>query len=137
MDKFEEFIVKKYPNRSAKVLLHKLQDNDGTWFYAVKEVQDQSDAWQSRKAELDQAYADIETFAQAHQRECDIKVQIANELKEKDKRIEAALFQMRQQALSLKEDCDGYKDPVGICQSEGIDWCVRFLEKILRGEHEA
>jgi|GEM_PF-2361317 len=43
---------------------------------------------QSRQAELDQAYADIETFAQAHQRECDIKVQIANELKEKDKRIE-------------------------------------------------
>lgn len=91
---------------------------------------------QSRQAELDQAYEDIETFAQAHQRECDIKVQIANELKEKDKRIEEVLFQMRQQALSLKEDCDGYKDPVGICQSEGIDWCVRFLEKVLRGEHE-
>ncbi|WP_335956070.1 hypothetical protein [Acinetobacter guillouiae] len=46
---------------------------------------------QSRQAELDQAYEDIETFVQAHQRECDIKVQIANELKEKDKRIETVL----------------------------------------------
>ena len=54
MNKFEEFIVKKYPNRSAKVLLHKLQDNDGTWFYAVNEVQDQSEAWQSRQAEVDE-----------------------------------------------------------------------------------
>ncbi len=45
------------------------------------------DMAQSRQDELDQAYSDIETFAQAHQRECDIKFKIANELKEKDKRI--------------------------------------------------
>ncbi|MCU4320667.1 hypothetical protein KTH44_16240 [Acinetobacter bereziniae] len=53
MDRFEEFIVKKYPSRSAKVLLNKLQDNDGTWFYAVKEVQDQSEAWKARQVEID------------------------------------------------------------------------------------
>ena len=54
MDKFEEFIIKKYPNRSPKVLLQKFQDADGTWFYGVKEVQDQSEAWQSRQAEIDE-----------------------------------------------------------------------------------
>lgn len=52
MDRFEEFIVKKYPNRSPKVLLQKLQDIDETWFYAVKEVQDQSEVWQARQAEI-------------------------------------------------------------------------------------
>lgn len=52
MDRFEEFIVKKYPNRSPKVLLQKFQDADGTWFYGVKEVQDQSEAWQARQAEI-------------------------------------------------------------------------------------
>lgn len=49
--------------KTNKELMHKLQENDGTWFYTVKEVQDQSGAWQSRQAEVD----------------------------EKDKRIEAAL----------------------------------------------
>ena len=44
-----------------------------------------------------------------------------------------ALSQMRQKALILSEDCDGYKDPVQICQSEGVGWCVRFLETALQG----
>lgn len=84
---------------------------------------------QSRQAEINQLQSQINEMAE-------VGLSQESAIREKDKRIEEALFQMRQQALSLKEDCDGYKDPVGICQSEGIDWCVRFLEKVLRGEHE-
>ena len=49
------------------------------------------------------------------------------------KQMEDALFSMRQQALMLREDMDGYKDPAQICQSEGVDICVGILEKALRG----
>ncbi|WP_372404573.1 hypothetical protein ACDW34_07105 [Acinetobacter piscicola] len=62
MDRFEEFIVKKYPNRSPKVLLQKFQDADGTWFYGVKEVQDQSEAWQARQAEIDELKDRVATY---------------------------------------------------------------------------
>lgn len=74
---------------------------------------------QSRQAELDQAYEDIETFVQAHQRECDIKVQIANELKEKDKRVEAALAVVKR-----------YRDK----RYPFNAFCI-CMEKALRGEH--
>lgn len=53
MNKFEDFIEKKNPNRSKEYLLRKLQDSDGTWFYPVKEIQEQSEAWQARQAEID------------------------------------------------------------------------------------
>lgn len=72
--------------------------------------------WQSRQAELDQAYEDIETFAQAHQRECGIKVQIANELKEKDKRIEAALNHLND------------------VRNKGVDQSCYLAIKALRGD---
>jgi len=92
--------------------------------------------WQSRQAEVDFLSAQLGIKRdQIKSFESEIK-KAWQAVEEKDKRIEEALFQMRQHAFSLKEDCDGYKDPVGICQSEGVDWCVRFLEKVLRGEHE-
>jgi septal ring factor EnvC (AmiA/AmiB activator) len=91
-------------------------------------------AWQSRQAELDQAYADIETFAQAHQRECDIRVQIANELKEKDKRIadlELALTQIK----SWESHPKNYETDFG---AWGLrDFYRDLADKALRGEHEA
>lgn len=81
--------------------------------------------WQSRQAELDQAYEDIETFVQAHQRECDIKVQIANELKEKDMRIEEALYALK--GLKAENDLWG---------CDQVEVQIEILEKALRGEHE-
>lgn len=82
--------------------------------------------WQSRQAEIDQAYADIETFAQAHQRECDIKVQIANELKEKDKRIEEVLFVIAR----AKDGYYGYSNDGG-----DTDNLVFDFEKALGGNN--
>ncbi|MFW1946186.1 hypothetical protein ACG93R_22135 [Acinetobacter guillouiae] len=91
MDKFKEWFVSQYFYSNLR-FVHgdALFDKDGD-FFRILAVQIAWEAWQSRQAELDQAYEDIETFVQAHQRECDIKVQIANELKEKDKRINQAL----------------------------------------------
>ena len=126
MDKFNEWFDSEYPQFSEN------QDND-----FCKTAKDFSfKAWQSRQAEVDELAEHKQTLLQevdGHMHQFNV---LSKDVEEKDKRIEEALFQMRQQALSLKEDCDGYKDPVCICQSEGVDWCVRFLEKALRGEHE-
>lgn len=102
---YEDFI-QEYGDESQKLQLRCTPFTEKKRRYGVASLDFGFQIWQSRQAEIDG----------------------------KDKRIKEALFQMRQQALSLKEDCDGYKDPVGICQSEGIDWCVSFLEKALRGD---
>lgn len=51
-------------------------------------------------------------------------------------RVEGVLSKMLTKAESLQQGCDGYIDPVELCQAEGIEMCMRFLEKALRGEHE-
>ena len=51
-------------------------------------------------------------------------------------RAEGVLGKMLTKAESLQQGCDGYTDPVELCQAEGIEMCMRFLEKALRGEHE-
>ena len=51
-------------------------------------------------------------------------------------RVEGVLGKMLTKAESLQQGCDGYIDPVELCQAEGIEMCMRFLEKALRGEHE-
>lgn len=91
-----------------------------------KTILDLVDLLKAKQTEINQLQSQINEMAE-------VGLSQESAIREKDKRVEAALFQMRQQALSLKEDCDGYKDPVGICQSEGVDWCVRFLEKALQG----
>ncbi|WOE31961.1 MULTISPECIES: hypothetical protein [unclassified Acinetobacter] len=51
---FEEYIVAKYPNRSARVLTHRLEDVDGTMFYACKDVQDQFEVWTHQQSRVDE-----------------------------------------------------------------------------------
>lgn len=123
MNKFEEFIVKKYPNRSAKVLLHKLQDNDGTWFYAVNEVQDQSEAWQSRQAEVDEANAKSQMCRDEKTHAINRWSQIRKEVEEKDKRIESALYALK--GLKAENDLWG---------CDQVEVQIEILEKALRGE---
>lgn len=95
MDKFEEFIIKKYPNRSPKVLLQKFQDTDGTWFYGVKEVQDQSQAWQEQQAEIDRLSSVLDERTKEWLEAIELGKYFENvakplkaELDEKDKRID-------------------------------------------------
>lgn len=120
MDKFKEWFVSQYFYSNLR-FVHgdALFDKDGD-FFRILAVQIAWEAWQSRQAELDQAYEDIETFVQAHQRECDIKVQIANELKEKDKLIESALAIISKMAKATNSTAMWAYD----------------LEKALRGAHE-
>lgn len=58
------------------------------------------------------------------------------QVEDQQKRIDEALFEMRQLSLILSEDVDGYKDPAQICQSEGVDMGVKILEKALRGAND-
>lgn len=92
-----------------------------------KTILDLVDLLKAKQAELDQAYEDIETFVQAHQRECDIKVQIANELKEKDKRIEAVslILEGLKKAKYMHSQNKAYNSIL-----------IEKLERALRGEHE-
>jgi hypothetical protein len=104
------------------------------WFVAFQTCA--SEKIQSRQAELDQAYEDIETFAQALQRECDIKVQIANESKEKDKRIKQALSELEslhnKKWAEWKEQADMHSQG----EANAYEHAMQILEKVLRGEHE-
>lgn len=49
------------------------------------------------------------------------------------KKLDTALFEMNQRKLALYEGCDGYKDPVEICQSRGVGIAIKILEQALRG----
>ena len=51
-------------------------------------------------------------------------------------RVEGVLSKMLTKAESLQQGCDGYIDPVELCQAEGIEMCMRFLEKALRGAND-
>ena len=66
---------------------------------------------------------------------CYIQVK-KEEVEGQQKRIDGALFEMRQLSLMLSKDIDGYEDPAQICQSEGVDMGVRILEKALRGAND-
>lgn len=66
---------------------------------------------------------------------CYIQVK-KEEVEDQQKRIDGALFEMRQLSLMLSKDIDGYEDPAQICQSEGVDMGVRILEKALRGAND-
>ena len=90
----------------------------------------------------------IGDFFNARQEEInDLKTQLNNmeacyiqvkkeEVEDQQKRIDGALFEMRQLSLMLSKDIDGYEDPAQICQSEGVDMGVRILEKALRGAND-
>ncbi|WP_353174115.1 hypothetical protein [Acinetobacter rudis] len=64
---------------------------DGRGEYCHSSVQIAFMTWQTRQAEIDQAYEDIETFAEAHERECGFKAQIAEELGGRKKQIVKAI----------------------------------------------
>lgn len=131
MDNFEEFIVKKYPNRSLKVLLHKLQENDGTWFYAVKEVQDQSDAWQSQQAEIDEKDKRIEELEKA----C---ISYKNQRDDNAKKLMVKSVHYN----SIQEDLAKLKDRLELAHHLAIQstWSslkqLKKVVKALRGESE-
>lgn len=55
-------------------------------------------------------------------------------VEELQKRVDAALEEMEHESLKLSERDDGYKDPVGICQAEGIEIAKKILEQALKGE---
>ena len=83
-------------------------------------------AFQSRQAEIDQLKAELALCREENKG-------LVESLNGEKALTTEALSQMRQKALILSEDCEGYKDPVQICQSEGGGWCVRFLETALQG----
>lgn len=142
MDNFEEFIIKKYPNRSPKVLLQKFQDTDGTWFYGVKEVQDQSEAWQSRQAEVDQLIAENIHFRDKKWDENEAynsgKASMFALIQEKDKRIEELENRLNVVNLLLINWGDEYTQNTTSHESIAdavLRTCATELKQALRGDN--
>lgn len=125
-----------YQNQKVKV--QELQQEnqrlaDGNTSYYNQAIK-QNEIIEGQQGQLKQAYEDIEIFAMAHKRECEFKSQLAKDKAELQKRVDAALEDMEMESLKLKEGYDGYKDPVGICQSEGIEIARKILEQALKGK---
>ena len=85
--------------------------------------------WNARQGEIDDLKAQLNNMEACY-------IEKKKELEDQQKRIDEALFEMRQLSLILSEDVDGYKDPAQICQSEGVDMGVKILEKALRGAND-
>ncbi|ENU62519.1 hypothetical protein [Acinetobacter lwoffii] len=86
-------------------------------------------AWNHQQAIIDSLKAQLNNMEACY-------IEKKKECEAQQKRIDEALFEMRQLSLILSEDVDGYKDPAQICQSEGVDMGVKILEKALRGAND-
>ncbi|WP_213073894.1 hypothetical protein, partial [Acinetobacter sp. WCHAc060025] len=60
MDKFKEYVVSKFPNRSPKILFQLERINHSEYKFVVSEVQLMWELWQSRQAEIDELRANLE-----------------------------------------------------------------------------
>ena len=50
---------------------------------------------------------------------------------------EEYIFEMKQLVLILREQQDGYIDPVSICQAEGVEMSIKLFEKLIhRGQND-
>ncbi|WP_257220448.1 MULTISPECIES: hypothetical protein [unclassified Acinetobacter] len=127
-----------------------LNKNGRVTYFLGQEGRISEEAWNHQQAIIDE-HTEVIKLQDADLRKYEkqiesLKAQLSNmeacyiekkkEVEGQQKRIDEALFEMRQLSLILSEDVDGYKDPAQICQSEGVDMGVKILEKALRGGHE-
>lgn len=102
------------------------------WYESDKEVDFYSRkglakaAWQHQQAKVDELQKINDDLANG---QCSLYKRYVD----LQKRVDAALEEMEQQSLYLFEGHDGYKDPVGICQSQGIEVAKKILEQALKG----
>ncbi len=66
-----------------------------------------ANAWQSQQAKVEelegklkQAYEDVDTFAEAYERECGFKAQLAKDKAELQKRVDAVIIEIENMYLS-------------------------------------
>lgn len=85
--------------------------------------------WNARQGEIDDLKAQLNNMETCY-------IEKKKQAGDQHKKVDEALFEMRQLSLILSEDVDGYKDPAQICQSEGVDMGVKILEKALRGAND-
>lgn len=99
------------------------------WYHQTRDITARAGfdaAWQHQQAKVEelenrlkQAYEDIDTFAEAHERECGFKVQFAKEKAELQKRVDKAL-QIAKQGIN----------------KQGGDYYLEKLEQALKGGGE-
>ena len=80
------------------------------------------------QAKLDQAYEDIETFATAHQRECEFKNQFAKEKYELQKRVDAALKLLVENSIDFYEAFESGKNS-RIVDADELEQALKGGEK--------
>ncbi|MDC5016204.1 hypothetical protein NRA03_00105 [Acinetobacter baumannii] len=129
MDKFNEWFDSKYPNFSAN------QDNEfckTAKDFAYMAFQEQQAKVEELEGKLKQAYEDVDTFAEAHERECGFKAQLAKDRAELQKRVDACqkLLNELKDAKAELVECDLYDKGVR-CALYSV---IQDLEQALKGE---
>ncbi|MDP7845786.1 hypothetical protein LPS07_05510 [Acinetobacter pittii] len=97
-----------------------------------------ANCWQHQQAKVDelegklkQAYEDVDTFAEAHERECGFKAQLAKDKAELQKRVDSVTYLIR----GLRAEFDLWMD----VECPQVERQIELLEQALKGEcrHES
>ncbi|WOE32767.1 MULTISPECIES: hypothetical protein [unclassified Acinetobacter] len=132
---FEKYIVAKYPNRSAKVLTHKLEDVDGTMFYACKDVQDQFEVWTHQQSKIEQ----LENLLSLERHRAKaLEVELTNSRNYSDK-LHEQIHDAELQIALIKKFTKGLRNEFDLWADDGegfdaIEAQIEQLENSLRGE---
>ncbi|MDV4269682.1 hypothetical protein MSG87_00810 [Acinetobacter baumannii] len=96
-----------------------------------------ANCWQHQQAKVEelegklkQAYEDVDTFAEAHERECGFKAQLAKDKAELQKRVDAATKQAQNALQYVEEDMRGNHEFLQMAMIRTF----KDLEQALKGE---
>ncbi|EQA4397587.1 hypothetical protein ACX2RO_000579 [Acinetobacter baumannii] len=82
------------------------------------------------EGKLKQAYEDVDTFAEAHERECGFKAQLAKDKAELQKRVDAALKETQFALQYVEDDMRGNHEFLQMAMIRTF----KALEQALKGE---
>ncbi|MFW2097792.1 hypothetical protein ACG9ZL_16440 [Acinetobacter sp. ULE_I057] len=148
MDKCREAFEKKFPIPAHWIEFDEKRNKYYCPYVAeakASEYQARWEVWQSRQAELNQAYEDIETFAQAHQRECEFKAQFAKEVdflkaqlgikRDQIKGFESEIKKTWQAVEEKDKRIEGALNHLNDVRNKGMDQSCYLAIKALRGNN--
>jgi hypothetical protein len=130
---------KAWQHQQAKVVELQAENqrlaNGNTSYYnqAIK----QNELIEELQNRLKQAYEDIDTFAEAHERECGFKAQLAKENVDLQKRVDSireVLDELQEQADVIRKRGQKFQDSTFLASADMMEICIKELEQALKGE---
>lgn len=99
--------------------------------------QEQQAKVEELEGKLKQAYEDVDTFAEAHERECGFKAQLAKDKAELQKRVDSireVLDELQEQADVIRKRGQKFRDSNFLASADMMDICIKEIEQVLKGE---